>query len=67
MNRNFIYDLSKIHLYFCNICFNIFRSGPQGTFKTSDFDNSDISGIPTRILKTVESSCEEVMEIGNYV
>jgi len=43
------------------------RSGPQGTFKTSDFDNSDISGIPTRILKTVESSCEEVMEIGNYI
>ena len=44
-----------------------FRSGPQGTFKTSNFDNSDLSGIPAKILDTVENSCEEVMKIGKYI
>ena len=44
-----------------------FRSGPQGTFKTSDFDNSDISTIPPDIKKTLEKSCDEVMKFGNYI
>lgn len=43
------------------------RDGPQGTFKTSDFDNSDIRGLPEGIKKTVEKSCREVMEFGKYI
>ena len=36
------------------------------TFKTSNFDNSNIDGLPLDIKKTVEESCKEVLNIGNY-
>ena len=38
-----------------------------GTYRTSNFDNSNLSGIPAKILETVENSCEEVMKIGKYI
>ena len=38
----------------------------MGTFKASNFSNTDVSLLPVKLRRDVETACKDVLKIGNY-
>ena len=38
----------------------------MGTFKASNFSNSDLSSLALQLKNEIESTCQDVLKIGNY-
>jgi len=60
--RQYVYK----HFHAETVKLKVDRTNPYGTFKTSSFNNSNISGMPQDIMQNIEQSCKELLQAGKY-